>query len=63
MARSILETERRVLDVLASALMSYETLQGPALARALGVVQLRRPSAAVESPDGFAPSRGDGFPQ
>ena len=43
-ARSILESERRVLETLANGLVTYETLHGPALAKVLGSVQRRRTS-------------------
>ncbi|MGH9277750.1 MAG: ATP-dependent zinc metalloprotease FtsH [Acidimicrobiales bacterium] len=39
LARQVLDNERRVLDVLASGLVTYETLQGPKLAQVLGSVK------------------------
>ena len=40
-ARSILDGERRVLDIIASGLVTYETLHGPALAKVLASVRVR----------------------
>ncbi len=52
LARSILESDRRVLDTIANGLVAYETLHGPALAKVLGSVQRRRASngAVAASP-------------
>ena len=49
-ARSILQAERRVLDIVASGLVTYETLHGPALAKVLGSVRVRGAGAPSPSP-------------
>jgi cell division protease FtsH len=49
LARQILESERRVLDVLASGLVTYETVHGAPLAKVLNSIRVRRPA----SPNGM----------
>ncbi|MDQ3979490.1 MAG: ATP-dependent zinc metalloprotease FtsH, partial [Actinomycetota bacterium] len=46
LARQILESERRVLDVLAGGLLQYETVHGPTLAKVLGSVRMRHHASA-----------------
>ena len=52
LARQILESERRVLDVLAGGLLQYETVHGPSLAKVLGAVRVRAAAPAVAPGDG-----------
>ena len=52
LARQILESERRVLDVLAAGLVSHETVHGPPLAKVLSAVRVRRPASAAAATGG-----------
>ncbi|MEW6155770.1 MAG: ATP-dependent zinc metalloprotease FtsH, partial [Actinomycetota bacterium] len=63
LARSILESERKVLDVVASGLISYETVDGPPLRKVLASVRARRgpaggPPAPPPPPPPPAPAAG-----
>jgi cell division protease FtsH len=57
-ARRILSTHRRVLDSLASSLVTHETLQGAALEEALRDVAVSAGNGAVSSAGSHAGSTG-----